>query len=227
MVPRRALPLLSCIYLALSAMTGGNPKQIPISNLAEVKTRMQQEVRQAFQLPVTTHYLPENYSIKDAVIKAYPTCFFDGTPDLLNKNFNINNNIFIDTIPCYASIYKNNKIILVATANKLTGSYYSFYPVNPPINEKNKGIGSRNFSDYDVRLIQAAAQHSETAFFFKFYPSEFKTPDVIGFYVQNKIYFIDSNQVVYSSFNDIIKSRYGSIANFSKILAESSKAKDK
>lgn len=220
---RTSLPVF-ILHFFLLTVAWAESGPASIKALAKEKIKVQREVRRNFQLPITASYLVGNYAIRNAVIKAYPLCFFTGDPKLLSENLDVSKHLILDTMSCYASVYINSKLTLVTTATKHTGDTYSFYPVNPPVSERSKGIGSRSSDDVDIKLVQAAAPYSETAFFFQFYPGEFKAPDIIGFYEGDKVCFIDENKVIYKSFGAIIKARYGSLENFREIVAQEKEA---
>lgn len=224
MLSHRAFYLATIVCFFLINIVSGEPGPASITALAKEKAKVKRQVNRDFRLPITSRYLTGNYSIQNAAIKVYPSCFFTGSSIKLSAKININDFIALDTIGCYASIYINNKLSLIATANKFTGDIYSFYPVDPPTTEKDKGLGSVSSDDVNIKLIQAAASHSETAFFFHFHRNELRAPNIIGFYKGGKIYFIDENQIVYKSFNALIEAKYGSLENFRKDLAEEEEA---
>ena len=144
--------------------------------------------------------LPKNFEI---VI--VPSCYISVNQSI-NKESSDVNDFIIDSTLGYGVIKSQDKVLAVASKISTSYSFLDNELIKPQIKF--------------LEMIKFSMQYSDNPFFVYFFNDEKYWNDVIGFYSDGNISFIDENFHIYSDIKEIIKSRYGSVEKYLEIVED-------
>lgn len=135
-----------------------------------------------------------------------PSCYFSITQPV-SKNYTAAPDLLIDSTVGYGVLKDHEKVLAIANKTSLSYSFLS----NELLISQTKHL----------KLIAYAMKYSANPFFVYFLKDEKYWFNVIGFFRNGKISFIDENFHMYSDIKGIIKYRYGSFEKYLELIKDS------
>lgn len=182
----------------------------PPARLHYLQAKIERDIRRTWQAgPIP--YVPQQYHAAALTVQAYPIYTYYEPVGGTAGQYELRP----DTLAGYATLYQAGQLVLTA----LTGGAgrYGFYPVNSPLAEKHQGLGSRDSTGYDIKLVQATLPYRSQAFLVKIPPH--LAPDLMGYYDQGTLHFVDERGHVSRSAEELIVATFGSRARYQALLA--------
>lgn len=210
MCSRRLLTLLLLGGLRLGWAFPSAAQGQPPARLHYLQAKIERDVRRTLQAgPIP--YLSQQYNAAALTVQAYPIYTYYELVGGTAGQYELRP----DTLAGYATLYQAGQLVLTA----MTGGAgrYGIYPVNPPLPEKHKGLGSRDSTSYDIKLVQATLPYQSQAFLVKIPPR--LAPDRMGYYDQGTLHFVDERGQVSHSAEELIVATFGSRARYLDLLA--------
>jgi hypothetical protein len=201
----RRLPLLLVLCGLRLGLTHPAVAQGEPPRLQELQATIHRTVLRTLQAgPIP--YLATSYDVAALTIQAYPTYYYSEPTGGPAGYFELRP----DTLAGYAALYQQGKLLLTARAGG--GGRYAFYPVNPPLAQKQYGLGSRDSTSYDIKLVQATLPYRSRAFILKIPPR--LSPDIMGYSDQGELRFVNERGHVYRSAEELLVATFGSRARY-------------
>jgi hypothetical protein len=119
--------------------------------------------------------------------------------------------ITIDTLKIDCIILKNK--LPFYFADKFDSSEFDYSNTNEYFSDDKTGQLAKK-----VALMMFALKYSSTPFYVYFFPDECYSDDLIGFFKDGEVFFINTDFHIFTALQEIIEYRYGSVAKYYEMV---------